>query len=416
MLLRFTTLITLLIYQNADGDNFHSLLLNRDLLYKQLFDEVKTYDLQYINNIKDSHQECRSQLLSIHNELYDQIYDSWGSVPVGLYANNFYSLGNYDQCVGIKNGSLVGKYCMTFLKAYESQKEFIKIGICIPEVCDPKFIHHIFTYAEEPTNVYVEQCSNGKNTFNTFTYICFGFGSLIFLLIATSAIYDFKSKEKFRLHSSLICWSLRENLRKTFDTSDSSDEHLSCIDGMRVITMMWLMYYHTYLVTYRRHFEDFADDTNPQKTNVLLHSGVLGVDTFLCISAFLMTYISLKKIDQEGSLNCGKLILRRYLRLAPSMIAVIFAVNGVVGLVNGPHAASFDSLRVCLKNWWVNALMLQSYLEGVSLRTMAPSKIINTLSSSVTHRPGMSHATSYFTFTRQYLFLDLEGILSRSTC
>ncbi|KAL5286701.1 hypothetical protein ACFFRR_007983 [Megaselia abdita] len=345
---------------NADGDSFqHSLILNRDLLLNQLFFEVDSWNG---TTIPDNNQECRKQLLAIHDDLFDDIYDNWGHIPTGLLNGKLNSLGNYDDCVAIKNETLEGKYCKTFIKFSDSQKEFIRIGICIPRSCDPKFIEEIFKKGSSSV-IIVDQCSDGEKTFNVFTYIIFFFGFILLSLIVTSSVYDYRTRECLRKNTSMMFFSLKKNLKKTFDLSESSNDHFNCIDGMRVITMMWIMYYHTYLVAYRSHYTDFTEDTNPQKTNVLVHSGILGVDTFFCISGFLMTFISLKKLDKEG-FDVVNSIISRYLRLAPLMMAVIFIINGVLGLVDGPLSISFSNLRVCKTNWWVNALMLQNYIDG----------------------------------------------------
>lgn len=375
MLIRSTILITsLLLFPNADGDIFHPVLIKRDLLLDHLLTELKSWDRGLMTTLEDTNKECRRQLLTIHDESYYRIFDSWGHIPSGLYSNKHYSHGNYDDCVAVKNGTLTGKYCKAYVRAVYTQKEYIRVGICIPEVCDPKFIQLIYSKLTDLAGVYIDHCVKDESTFNEFTYVCIVLGGLLLAKISVATIYDYKTRDNLKRNSILVCWSLRENIMKTFDISNGSDDHLNCIDGMRVITMMWIMYYHTYMITYRFHYTDFTDDTNPQKSNVLVHSGVVGVDTFFCISGFLMTYLSLKKLDRESSLNVGKMILSRYLRLAPSMMAVIFVVNAVTGLVIGPHALTFTGVNTCLKDWWVNALMLQNYLTGVSFCIMLDHK------------------------------------------
>lgn len=368
MLSRLIILITsLLITINADGDISKFIVLNRDLLLQQLFSEVESWDHEFVSTYQDANQECRKQLLTIHDEYYDRIFDAWGHIPSGIHSGKLQSMGNYDDCVSIKNESLVGKYCKTFIMTSKSQVEFIRIGICIPQVCEPNFIQDIFRNETKPLDVYVDQCSKHEPTFNVFTYICFLLGGLLLCVIVTSSIYDYRTKEKVKRNHAWISWSLQTNLKKTFDMSTTSDEHLSCIDGMRAITMMWIMYYHTYLITYRSQYTNFTENTNPQRSNVLVHSGVVGVDTFFCISGFLMTYLSLKKLDRGMNLNVFKSIVSRYLRLAPSMMAVILVVNGLFGLADGPNTISFTNMDACLSKWWVNVLMLQNYVEGVSI-------------------------------------------------
>lgn len=346
----------------SDGDIHDSLVFQRDFLLHQLTAEIESW--MGGNVTEDANTKCRNQLLTIYNESYDGVFDAWGHLPVGLLSGKLCSIGDFDSCIAIKEDFVRGKFCKAFIQLPD-QSEFIRIGICIPEVCDKSFIRKIFSKDVKDWKIYVDFCYEGK-TFNQFTYICFGIGSILSTLVIASSVYDYISRGNLRRNELLLSWSLQKNLKKTFDLSTNSNDHFDCIDGIRVLTMMWVMYYHTYIVVYRSQYTEFAGDTNPQRTNVLVHSGLIGVDTFFCLGGFLLAFSLFKKWEQDGRFYFKQLVIRRYFRLVPPMMMVIFVVNGVLGLVDGSNFISFTNMSNCMTNWWIVALMLQNWMEGVS--------------------------------------------------
>lgn len=101
-------------------------------------------------------------------------------------------------------------------------------------------------------------------------------------------------------------FSIMSNLKSLLSTNVSSSE-IHCINGLRFLTMGWIVLNHT-LVTI--HFETFdrffkyADLVTPIAMQGLINSSV-SVDTFFVISGALLTYSILRKTvsPKSTSLN-----------------------------------------------------------------------------------------------------------------
>lgn len=89
--------------------------------------------------------------------------DSWAKIPSGIMKGNFWSFGNYEECVNINTklpfpyGTLEGQYCFAgismssfseevsqsqdFANRMTTNKNSIPLGlknaICIPKICKP---------------------------------------------------------------------------------------------------------------------------------------------------------------------------------------------------------------------------------------------------------------------------------------
>ena len=131
----------------------------------------------------------------------------------------------------------------------------------------------------------------------------------------------------------------------------------SALEGMRVLSMQWVMIGHTFLF-----FKGDADNVltveaveTKRWTMQTIDNGTYSVDTFFALSGFLLAYVSLgklhgmrkKQIAKEEAApsvlrhagTIGMMVVHRWLRLVPSL--------GMVMLMNAQllsHVRASDDL------------------------------------------------------------------------
>lgn len=100
---------------------------NSYISHTQTFKESrKTLDFDFNFNTNLSSHRCNIQLAKTQdsfekNELWArQIRDAWGKVPSGMLSGNYFDLGNFDQCIGVRHysnevGDIAGQHCVLMI-------------------------------------------------------------------------------------------------------------------------------------------------------------------------------------------------------------------------------------------------------------------------------------------------------------
>jgi peptidoglycan/LPS O-acetylase OafA/YrhL len=175
----------------------------------------------------------------------------------------------------------------------------------------------------------------------------------------------------------LACFDLSANWNEIFDLHTRPGE-FACFDALRVLSATWVIFYHV-LLWQLWNVQNMAILFPPDgilaqwwTAPFFNFSGTLSVDTFFFVSAFLATYLLLKKLDKEesqGKYTPGyKLIpylwFHRFLRITPVyMFCLGFHMFIAPLFAYGPFAESIWSLNVepCQKEWWKNLLYINNF-------------------------------------------------------
>ena len=166
-------------------------------------------------------------------------------------------------------------------------------------------------------------------------------------------------------------FDLRDNLNEIFNLQVRQGE-FSCFDGLRAISCGWVVIYHVILWQTRW-------IANPEAllppTGILAEwwampifnfSGTLCVDTFLFISAFLATFLLLKKLDRETRhvWNWMPMVyVNRYARILPAyMFSFWLSWKVFPTLASGPLARNVwdNTNRACTDMWWRHLLFINT--------------------------------------------------------
>lgn len=98
----------------------------------------------------------------------------------------------------------------------------------------------------------------------------------------------------------IIAFSVYTNGEKLFDmTRSKSKNSIDCINGLRVLSLMWIMFGHRLGLqfgTSTTNWKDFNDwiETAPSTLFTIFH---VGVDTFFVIGGLLTTITFLNALD-----------------------------------------------------------------------------------------------------------------------
>uniref|UniRef100_T1KZX0 Nose resistant-to-fluoxetine protein N-terminal domain-containing protein n=1 Tax=Tetranychus urticae TaxID=32264 RepID=T1KZX0_TETUR len=341
--------------------------------------------------------------------------DSWGRFPPPeLFSGTASSLGSYDQCLSIEtpSESFDTQYCSVYfnpvlprrpafhnifhkVQVYNhssnstpnqnaieflgSKAQFFyyiptRIGVCLTTHCNQKEIDSIvkiiarkmYLKGEAAT---CESKSTISRNFNNHQKIALTIilvpvlASIIGTLLDTIKIYD-----NSLFSSLLLAFSIKRNFISLFYSSPKHPE-LKCLNGIRVLTMSWIVFGHTvvkinfhafskklkYLVTINKPLSDFS-----------LLNASLTVDTFFLISGLLTSYMTWQMTNgSHNKFNTFWFVVTRYLRLTPFMIIAMCATILLPTMGSGPLWNEFVAQfgRDCENNWWINMFYIQSFYK-----------------------------------------------------
>lgn len=125
------------------------------------------------------------------------------------------------------------------------------------------------------------------------------------------------------------------------------------LDGLRFLAFLIVFVHHAPAVTYF-HFQFVADFMTK-----LHFYGWMGVDLFLCLSAFLFTKLLFAEYQAKGEISVKNFYIRRSLRIWP--LYYIFSIAMLLGTINQTGwsplvAKNFLGLITFTDNLWVAAL------------------------------------------------------------
>ena len=165
-------------------------------------------------------------------------------------------------------------------------------------------------------------------------------------------------------------FGLYNNTKRLLDTTPPKGDHISCLDGIRFISMTWVVLGHVLMqvlgelptnssLTLYRKFESFwfqpVDNALPS------------VDTFFMLSGLLVCYLMLKELDKtKGKINWPMMYLHRYLRLTGIYAFILFFMVSLwehLGI--GPGHSNRFEVDNCRKVAWQNMLYINNFFPDV---------------------------------------------------
>ncbi|XP_076301783.1 nose resistant to fluoxetine protein 6-like isoform X2 [Lasioglossum baleicum] len=169
----------------------------------------------------------------------------------------------------------------------------------------------------------------------------------------------------------LLCFSANTNAKQIF-TFESGADSLPALHGIKFISMIWVIFGHTAYFSYSYMVNlPLATMSLDVIIGKVVSNATYSVDTFLCVSGFLMGSINLKAMHKKNTTvtlrrSMVELIeqtIKRFIRLTPAYLIVIF-----IAILNYTHSEKTSTYQMydspgyyCSKYWWRNLLYINNF-------------------------------------------------------
>ncbi|CAG9820126.1 unnamed protein product [Phaedon cochleariae] len=312
------------------------------------------------------------------------LFDASSKFPYpGLAVSTRLDWGNFDQCMAIdhnfEGGRILGKYCLSGLIIPDftnaTSDDPYKLSICIPDACSANDYKAIFrklpVFFQTGTCV-TKETGTEYTSGDIVTLTIFGAVGILMIISTTYDVYLKKKMLKCR-HPMLLAFSVYTNGRKLLQTSKGNNsEQILCFQGMKIISMMWIVLGHGMGGWMQLPITNKADVNLAVQAlrSFWMTAAPIAVETFFYISGFLTVYLYLKK-QKKAPLavqikNIPFLYIHRYFRLTPAVIMVyILSITSFSHLGSGPiWQLGVDYIsKPCRKFWWSFFLYIQNYVN-----------------------------------------------------
>ena len=335
-------------------------------------------------------------------QLVDML-DAIGKLEPGFFEGNLYSFGSYDECMGIDTA----QYCLSTFNISLNKKPIpipFMWGVCLPQDCnatDIVFIFKFFPFAKPPV------CESRKQSpYNAGAIVMLIVCGIFACLIALGTLTDFiatSSRDNETLpvtiqsdtmqkdaasseKSPLLHYRMpKENKKKvspldfitafslykaipTILATKQPPAAITSINGIRVLSMFWVILCHTHVwVAVFGKIDNASSllyNVAPRFTFQAILNGFFSVDSFFFLSGVLAAYLTLREMARrKGKFPILMYYIHRYLRLTPTLAFVMFfGWFLTLHLADGPIYQQEVSLwyQGCTKYWWTNLLYINN--------------------------------------------------------
>lgn len=345
-------------------------------------------------------QEFFGSLASFKDYWAIQMFDAWGKIPAGLLSGNFFSLGDYDQCRKVASppssaGLIRGHYCqvsipLSFLFSSlgkqsgrglpsNSRVPGLTIGSCLPDTCEASELKPLMDATLgvllNSTHLGVA-CDVPAPDIGTKEIVAIVIFSTVAALMVCSTAYEvFAATTGRTVGQAWTMFSVYSNGEKLFKivrrpvgTSYIKSDQIDCLNGIRVLSMVWIVFCHNYMTIISATMSNAIGiyDWIKSYHSMLVIAGTVSVDSFFLLSGMLITWSVLKELNTHRKLNVWRMYLHRYLRLTPAFAALLLFTTTLMKYCgSGPFWNKLISSTegVCDEYWWSALLYVQNYVN-----------------------------------------------------
>ena len=339
--------------------------------------------------------------------------DSDFKLGSGILEGNIVWIGDYEECISASytihktKKTIDGKYFSVQINTKQLKRlPFLTIGVCLPHSCSRTdatiLLNASFSLLNKFSLGGVYEAAVPELSTEAIVVLVVLFS--VCMLVATGTFLDvftqhvesnnrtvnengtnttgndidkqskadrMTSNRKQTIIGIFKSFSLVLNSRKLFNTS-TAEGPLACLNGLRVISMFWVILGHTYLFSKAMMQNSLYMETKLKKMFSFqpIVNGTYSVDTFFFLSGLLVAFLALKEVKSKGKLNWWYYFLHRIWRLTPMYAFTLMFHTTLIGYVihgpfrwllmdpNGPFHRLVDS---CRHYWWVNLLYFNNF-------------------------------------------------------
>lgn len=337
--------------------------------------------------------------------------DASGKLPSGVFQGNTVATGSFDECYDHVSESDLG-YGVSFVGVQINVTAVLEhmiltnqtvppilyslvaykpsVGVCAPTSCASNdeivTVLKIFSGDAIPASAVESKILPRNEPISTVGGITIGVCCVILILSILGAIYTEggisgcfrlrKEKNESTCKKILKAFSLTENLEILTNLTQRFPV-TSSLEGMRVLSMQWVILGHTLLVLASGNIDNTSSlflDVAKRFSMQPIVNATVSVDTFFVISGFLLAYVSLRKLRKIFAKKSSppsftdsiKIVLsftfHRWLRIVPVLGLVMIANAELLPSIgNGPLWHGRDLGKACRKYWWTNLLFINNF-------------------------------------------------------
>ena len=386
-----------------------------------VMDRAKAGGYELFANVPSD--SCARAVDSLSTEDWERMLDAWGKPGAGILDGNIFYYGSYDECGSFEKFN----YCI--LNLGESEILSVKFGVCVPNECNEEDVQFVFSHIlgilSIDTNIttscpaMTQQYSSGA--VGMIIFLCL-LGSCVLVATLSDLIMQYidqirvaqtakhmkslnneldktdsnekspllqechpKSKStkknswlkklKTFLKDILLAFSLYKTLPSILST-DQPASAINCINGIRVLSMFWVIGAHTNLWFFATFTLDnigsVIKDTATQFSYQAILNGFFAVDSFFFLSGLLVSYLTMREMSRrkERGAKLANIFpfltyyLHRILRLTPAYAVVVLIVWQLLpSLGDGPIFSQVvvPGSKLCDQYWWTNFLYINNF-------------------------------------------------------
>nr|XP_027205919.1 nose resistant to fluoxetine protein 6-like isoform X1 [Dermatophagoides pteronyssinus] len=402
---------------NISDDTIRQLFMPRLLNLTEIANEWMNVSKNCRHDIRESLAEMFEPSRNRQTWAF-KMFDSWSKVPSsGMFRGTITDYGDYDQCLSIDKSTIPTQYCLVdfampmpkpqpkhhnfFHKTigllpenfqhhngstiYEHLEKYssifyytnIEMAICMPNTCNQNDLETILKDAEkiglELKKLSCEHRPTERWRPNLPQFIAILMLITVFVLsivaFINDCIHDGKDRNEF-----ITCFSPARNCRKLFTTktSSSGNDELSCIHGLRVLTICWIIMGHTLDWNNLNVFRDtfLIKESLSDLTKQPFFRTHFSVETFFYITGLLTSYITLGYTKGKlENFNSIAFIVLRYLRLTPQLVAFMLLTSLLPIMFDGPLWTMYNDRMIgqCHRTWWHNLIYMQNIIDNENI-------------------------------------------------
>ncbi|XP_058800848.1 nose resistant to fluoxetine protein 6-like [Phymastichus coffea] len=332
--------------------------------------------------------------LAIYERAIDQreswalkMLDASSKLPVGVLQGHVIDMGMFDECTearGQRAGfEIRGRHCMYAIKSGPEERFILDptLSICVPASCGAEDVTGLLRDAIGTSeklqilgvSVVSASCTALPSDLATRSpafVISFTIAGAYITFLVFCTLYDLALRRRKLGQSSSASLFERLSLLKSAETilsTNTRDNNLPVIHGLRAISTCWIVLVHEYLV------QLLGVNVNAVYITKWFSSwgsmyplvGVFSVDTFLALSGFLMAWNFFK--HKTSNFNIALYYLHRFIRLTFPVVTLTVATFVLLpGL--GASGARYEWLQNifvtgCGSKWWSVLLYFQNFFE-----------------------------------------------------
>ncbi|CAD6196949.1 unnamed protein product [Caenorhabditis auriculariae] len=346
--------------------------------------------------------KCRESLGRVHQYLNDFdtleeqkicYFESFATGPNNLFLSRDQDRWVYKgyECLLSAGETVYSKsehpmhYCYTHDD--DKDKDVPAFSVCIPSPCADDNLKLLkewrrMTRPEASQEITFTACTRSRHEKQWFELPVpiadFGFNILLIMFIFMATIFHHQRGNNAKSWPAklLLAFSAKTNLRKLIDLPKDPQACITCMFGLRFLSMVWTLIGHSFIFLSRYFFaylgnvEEFKEAMVNNFFNQWITNFTLSVDVFLVLGGTVLSYSWFRKwlkntTEEEPTWTSFGYWLRFYrhrvVRLYPAYIYALVAVTLRISITHfHPMWPPTDPAVQCPKYWYENVLFINS--------------------------------------------------------